>query len=154
NLNLLPLATDQQMELFKDKPLDININIKDLTTSPVTTSDGLCFPEDTGTGLPPVQAATPTTSTEAGSGQRSPGFGLSTIPCQRQSNEWIWRTDEGWGAYRQLTLASLHWLGRIMDLAEETMVHHCATPAEQWRDTHNENRPADALAQGQWPPVR
>ncbi|KAG8736724.1 hypothetical protein FRC10_009033, partial [Ceratobasidium sp. 414] len=158
NLNLLPLATDQQTELFEDEPLDVDVDVEDLTTSPVAAGDGLCFPKNAGAGLPPVRAAAFANNLVVRANHFYRGWLWTEITRLRALKYTVpeaikrvdlvgprtvlkdGRTDEGWGAYRQLTLASLHRPGGIMDLAKETMVRHRATPAEQWRDTRDENR--------------
>ncbi|KAG8736072.1 hypothetical protein FRC10_009728 [Ceratobasidium sp. 414] len=141
NLNLLLLVMDQQTELFKDQPLDIDIDIEDLTTCAVTAGNGLSFPEDVGAGLPPMcWLWTEITQLQALNYTVPEAIKQVDLVGPRTVLKDGW-TDEGWGAYRQLTLASLHQPGRIMDLAKETMVHYCTTPAEQRRrDAHDENR--------------
>lgn len=156
NLKLPPMATDEQLQLYEDESLDVDL--EDPTTSPVTAGDGFCFSKDTAVGLCPTHAAAFTDH--------------SLVQANRFYRHWFWgeitrlralkftvpeaiqrvdlvgaktalkdgRTDEGWGAYRQLTLASLHRPGGIMDLAEEVMARHRATPAEQWRAACDENR--------------
>ncbi|KAG9088385.1 hypothetical protein FRC06_002056, partial [Ceratobasidium sp. 370] len=114
NLGLPPMVTAEQLQLYEDESLDVDL--KDPNASPVTAGDGFCFNKDAAVGLTPKQAAM---------------FSNHSLDGQ---------TDEGWGAYRLLTLVLLGRPGGIMDLAKEVMVCHRATPAEQWRAPCDENR--------------
>ncbi|KAG8711489.1 hypothetical protein FRC08_015832 [Ceratobasidium sp. 394] len=156
NMNLCPMATDEQLQLYEDESLDVDL--ENSSSLPVTAGDGLCFLGDFDKWL----------TTE----QLSHFTETALLKANTFYREWIWgeirrfralgygvpealkridlvgpktvlpegRTDDGWNAYRQIILAAVDRNGGILDLAKQAMERHRATPAERWRDARDENR--------------
>ncbi|KAG9098557.1 hypothetical protein FRC06_006228 [Ceratobasidium sp. 370] len=156
NMNLCPMATDEQLQLYQDESVDIDL--ENAGTLPVAAADGFCFSEAVNQWLAGGRASL--VSDEAllqanhfyrdwfwGEIVRLRGLNF-TVPQAIQRVDLVGpgtilpegRTDEGWWAYRQLILAVVDRPGGILDLAKHAMEQHRATPAERWRDARDENR--------------
>lgn len=152
---LLPVSTDQQIELYEDESLDVD---SDEPSELARAADGFIFAPHSIRSLPAKQA---------------PSF---SDPAIIQANifygEWLWgeikhfrtmgysiaealkrvdlvkpgtalkdgRSDQGWGAYRTLVLTLFGRPGGIMAQVKDVMHRHRATPMDAWRSARDQNR--------------
>ncbi|KAB5587462.1 SNF2-related protein [Ceratobasidium theobromae] len=156
NMRLLPLSVDEEPHPYEDELPDVgNDSASKLHAA---ARDGFKFSQDALKGLTQAQIATLSDASLVQANHFYHSWLWAEVKRQRALGYSIQdavkridlvgtktvlkdgRTDGGWKAYRLLILTLLNRSGGIMDITEDAMVSHRATPAERWRDARDENR--------------